>query len=333
MACADPSEAVGLLEESLSVWRELGNEVAAARVEFAIGRVSNDRARSERARRKLRAAGVREQASGAAGLLASLSPEEPEPVRVRTLGSFALLREGQPIPVGEWQSRKARDLLKILVARRGRAAPRDYLIDALWPGEDPTGLGNRLSIALSILRSVLDPERRFGRDQFVSGGTTGVALRRDALPVDVEEFLVDADAGLQVLRQGNVAEARERLLAAEAVYAGDFLEEDLYAEWAVSLREEARVAYIAVAHALAKLATDDGDLEGAARYLLRALERDPHDERAHLALVETLAQAGHHGEARRCYATYAARMDEIGVEASPYPAAPTSTRLFASVRG
>ena len=84
---------------------------------------------------------MREQAAGAAGLLGCLPPEEPEPVRVSTLGSFALLRRGQAVAVGEWQSRKARDLLKILVSRRGRTAPRDQLIEALWPGEDPTRWG------------------------------------------------------------------------------------------------------------------------------------------------------------------------------------------------
>ncbi len=262
IAHAEPAETLGLLEESLTVWRELGNDVAAARVELAIGRLGADRARSDRAWRVLRAAGVREHAAGAAGLLGALAPEGPEPVRVRTLGSFALLRQGEAVPVGEWQSRKARDLLKLLVARRGRATPREFLIDALWPGEEPAKLGNRLSVALSLLRSALDPERRFGSDRFVSGGTTGVALRVDELPVDVEEFLADADAGLTLLREGDHGAARERLLAAEAAYAGDFLEEDAYADWAVPLREEARVAYIAVAHALAQLATDAGDLDG-----------------------------------------------------------------------
>ena len=267
---------------------------------------------------------MREQAAGAAGILSCLPPEEPDPARIRTLGSFALLRDGQPVPLGEWQSRKARDLLKILVARRGRAAPRDYLMDALWPGEDPTRLGNRLSVALSLVRSVLDPEKRFDPDHYVSGGKSGVALRSEALPTDVEEFLADADAGLRLLREGSHDEARERLLAAEAAYAGDFLEEDAYEEWAAMLREEARVAYVAVAHALALLAAADADLDDSVRYLLRVLERDPYDERAYIELMGTLARAGRHGEARRCYATYAARMEEIGVEATPYPSPDSS---------
>jgi len=37
-----------------------------------------------------------------------------------------------------------------------------------------------------------------------------------------------------------------------------------------------------------------------------------------LELVELLANAGRHGDARR-YRQYAAAMDEIGVEAKPFP--------------
>jgi DNA-binding SARP family transcriptional activator len=224
------------------------------------------------------------------------------------------------VPVGEWKARKTRDLLKILVTRRGRAAPRDYLMEALWPGEDPTALGNRLSVALSHLRSVLDPDKRCDQDHYVTGGRAGITLRLDALPVDVEEFLTDAEEGLRRLRDGEIEQARERLLAAEAAYAGEFLEEDAYEEWTTMLREEARVSYVAVSHGLAELITAEGRLDDAARYLLRVLERDPYDERTHLELVRTLARAGHHGESRRCYAAYAARMEEIGVEATPYPA-------------
>jgi DNA-binding SARP family transcriptional activator len=319
MASSDPAGSIGRLDEALTVWRGVGNEVAVARVELAIARLEGDHARAERARRRLRTTGVRDQAAAAAGLLSVLPAEQAEPVRVGTLGSFGVLRDGQPVQLGEWKSRKARDLLKILVARRGRSAPRDYLMDALWPGQDPARLGNRLSVALSLLRGVLDPERRFGPEHYVVGGKVGVALRLDVLPVDVEEFLADAEAGLRLLREGIADEARERLLAAEGAYAGDFLEEDAYEEWAAVLREEARVVYVAVAHALAELASGEGNLDGSARYLLRVLERDPYDEKAHLALVTTLARAGHHGEARRCYGAYASRMAEIGVEAAPYP--------------
>jgi DNA-binding SARP family transcriptional activator len=119
---------------------------------------------------------------------------------------------------------------------------------------------------------------------------------------------------------GRPAEAHARLLAAEAAYAGDLLEEDLYEDWAAGAREEARDAYVRVARNLAADAAAAGDHDGAVRFLLRVLERDAYDEEAHLALVVALVEAGRHGEARRAFRTYRARMDEIGVEPAAFPA-------------
>jgi DNA-binding SARP family transcriptional activator len=131
--------------------------------------------------------------------------------------------------------------------------------------------------------------------------------------VDVEDFLADAETGLD---QGS----RQLLADAEAAYAGDFLEE-VYDDWAVSLREEARARYIAVGRALAEDAARADDHDAAAGYLLRVLERDRFDERAHLELVRALSASGRHGDARRHYRAYVARMEEIGVEPAPFPGA------------
>jgi DNA-binding SARP family transcriptional activator len=55
------------------------------------------------------------------------------------------------------------------------------------------------------------------------------------------------------------------------------------------------------------------------RFLLRVLERDAYDEEAHLALAAAYSDAGRHGEARRAFRAYRARMDEIGVEPASFP--------------
>jgi len=110
------------------------------------------------------------------------------------------------------------------------------------------------------------------------------------------------------------------------MYAGDFLEEDAYEDWAVPLREEARATYISVVRALADDAIAGDRPELAERYLRRLLEKDGHDEGAHLALVRALAAARRHGDARRAYRAYAARMREIGVEPTSFPANDASER-------
>jgi DNA-binding SARP family transcriptional activator len=56
------------------------------------------------------------------------------------------------------------------------------------------------------------------------------------------------------------------------------------------------------------------------RLYLRILDHDPYDEDAHLGLVDVLAVAGRHGEARRRYGVYTARMEELDLEAASYPA-------------
>jgi DNA-binding SARP family transcriptional activator len=306
------------------LWRRLRNPVAATRAEYAIARLSGARHDAERAKRTLERLGVRvESAAQAAGLLMALGPEAEAPLRVQTLGRFRVLRDGEPAATSDWQSKKARDLLKIMLSRRGRATPRDVLMDALWPGDDASPVGKRLSVALSTIRAVLDPEGRFPSDHFVAGDAEAVAVDLTHIEVDVEVFLSDVSGGLAALREGRAAEALELLESAEAAYTGDYLEEDLYEDWAAPLREEARAGYVAAARALALSAAKRGDHESAVRYRLRLVQRDAHDEEAHLGLVSALIKSGRHGDARRAYRAYGARMEEIGVEPAPFtPAGP-----------
>lgn len=248
------------------------------------------------------------------------SAAERAGVAINSLGAFRVVREGGIVPLTAWQSKKARTLLKILVARRGRSTTRDFLMQALWPEENPDAVSRRLSVALATVRAVLDPEKRHPPDQFVVGDKDAVRLQLANLPIDVERFLAAAAEGLALYRDGRATEARARLLAAEYAYDGDFLEEDLYEDWAIPLRDEARTMYVSVARALADLAEESGDLDNAVRYHFRILEKDSWDEGAHLALVRTLERAGRHGEARRSYRAYVSRMQEIGVPVAPFPA-------------
>lgn len=77
--------------------------------------------------------------------------------RVRVLGVFEVISSCGVR--AEWNSRKARELLKRLVAARGAALSREVLMDALWPEESPARLGNRFSVAINVIRRALDPQR------------------------------------------------------------------------------------------------------------------------------------------------------------------------------
>jgi ATP/maltotriose-dependent transcriptional regulator MalT/DNA-binding SARP family transcriptional activator len=327
--CASaPTDQALPLEEALAIWRDLGNQVHEAEVELALARLSSGPAAqsaAERAERRLRKLGVRVSPSGPAALLRFVAPHAGVPVTLEALGGFRVRRYGVTVPHEEWRSKKARGLLKILLARRGHPTPREYLMDALWPEEDPLKVRNRFSVALSTLRAVLDPEKRFEPDHFVRADRDSVTLDLDNLVVDVEIFLHEAHSGLALRASARAEESTERLEYAESLYAGEFLEEDPYEDWAIALREEARAAYVTSTRALAEDAAAAGEHGAAGSYLLRVLERDAYDEQAHLALVSTLAVAGGHGEARRAYRRYAERMAEISVEPASFRPPPRGT--------
>jgi ATP/maltotriose-dependent transcriptional regulator MalT/DNA-binding SARP family transcriptional activator len=303
-----------LLDQALTLWREIGDPLGEIRVRTAqaalIGGAAGEQLAGE-ARQRAADAGARVLAEAAAAVAETCRKASRPALFIQTLGGFRVLRDGEPLPPAAWQSRKARDLVKILIARRGRPITREALGNLLWPDEEPEKVANRLAVALSTARSVL----RAGTGIVAEGDA--IRMDPDVLPVDVVAFLADARAGLAAA-QRNSSEAQSLLAAAESAYRGDFLEEDPYEDWAARLREEARLIYLQVVAVLAARAESGGEYALASRYCLRVLERDPYDEPAHLMLVRVLAAAGSHGEARRCYQTYVTRMREIDVDPRPF---------------
>jgi len=146
---------------------------------------------------------------------------------------------------------------------------------------------------------------------------SGVWLDQALVDVDVERFIEQADAALEAHRQRR-DDALVRLVAAEAAYTGEFLEDDPYQEWAASLAEEVRATHAALLRALVQRLRRAGELDEMARYTLRLLDKDGYDEGAHLDFVGALLDAGRHGEARRRYRTYVRAMTELGVEPKPF---------------
>ncbi|WP_128504291.1 BTAD domain-containing putative transcriptional regulator [Streptomyces inhibens] len=327
MCLADGRARQRLLDDAEALWATAQRPLAVARVAVARARLRPAPARGPvralcEATLWLRQFGVSPAAAEAAGLLNRVMADREPCVSVRVLGGFRVIRDGVPVGADEWQSKKARDLLKVLVARRGLPTSREVLIDTLWPDEDPARCANRLSVALSTVRLVLDPGRRMPQDHFITADKHVVGLAR--LRVDVQEFLAAARHAISgAQRTGSGAFAS--LAAAEELYRGDVLEDEPYAPWAAGLREEAQAVHLELLTQLAAAAAENDDRHAEAHYRLRLLERDPYDEDAHLGLVSLLTTTGRHGEARRRYLLYAAAMNEIEVTPAAFPSARRGT--------
>jgi DNA-binding SARP family transcriptional activator/tetratricopeptide (TPR) repeat protein len=316
---ADVARARALLLEALALADDLRSPLRQGRVLLALARLGDADAAgfARRAERLLRPLGARRLAEEAATLGSAARPAPA--VAIRCLGGFAVLRNGDAVPLAEWKSRKARDLVKMLIARNGGPVHRSVLLDLLWPDEPPERTSSRLSVTLSTARAVLDPAKVHPAGWFLAADNDTLGLDVDHVEVDVLRFLDVAGLALAHRKDGPSPAALDALAEAEAAYVGDAFPEDPYEDWAVSPRERARAAYTAVSRTLADDAAAAGDTATAVRCYLRVLEYDAFDEGAHLGLVTSQLAAGQQGEARRSYRTYCTRMDELGVEAAPFP--------------
>ncbi|MDI1462913.1 BTAD domain-containing putative transcriptional regulator [Catellatospora sp. KI3] len=307
----DPARARAALREAEAIWHQAGAAVEAARIAVLTGALpgtgTDERAAAAAAAQRLAAV------DAIADRLGTGATATRPQVAVRALGRFEVEVAGQVPPPSQWQSRKARDLLRILVGRRGRPVPRSELCELLWPDGEPARTGHRLSVLLNILRGVLDPDRAQPADHFLLADTAAIALNLRAADVDVEDFLDHVAHARRLVEQERLGQAREILLAADTLHRAEAFEDEPYAEWAGPLREEVRAAHLAMLRMLAHTHRAAGQPGAAVACLLRLLERDPYDERAHRSLVRTLVAGGQHGEARRAFDRYAGAMREIGV--------------------
>ena len=154
----------------------------------------------------------------------------------------------------------------------------------------------------------------------MGGDKQAVWLDLGHVELDIEAFLGAAAEGLRAAAQrGRGPGARARSRPPRRATAASSSRRTRTRTGRSALREEAQAAYISVTRLLADEAAATGDADGATRYYLRILERDAYDEAAHLGLVGALLAAGRHGEARRRYGIYSDKMDEMGVEAAPFP--------------
>jgi DNA-binding SARP family transcriptional activator len=299
------------LHEAASIWQEIGNPIRLQVNRIVQAHLFGSPFTEQLARSALRSLGVQEDAYGIAGPLHAISPRTGEhPVHVHVLGTFVLSLNGRPVTSSEWPSRKARDILKVLAGRGARGIRREALADLLWPDDaDP---GSKLSVALSQLKRVLDPDKAYGPDHFVHTDRVSIRLDMANVAVDVAEFVVAAQESLAAARAGS-DEAIEMLEAAAAMHTGEFLEEDIAEDWPADIRDEVETLGNEVIRVLAFALQNGPDPERAVPWLARLLTYDPFDESIYAALMRVLSAAGRHGEARRHHHAYVLRMREIGV--------------------
>ena len=210
------------LREAGDIWRDLGNPLRVLANEIVVAHRRRDRLTATVARDELRSLGVHDDIWRVGGPLRAVArPPGADEIRVHVLGQFGVELGGEALPASAWPSRKARDVLRVLACRGDRGIGRERLGALVWPDAD--AVGNRLSVALSHVRSVLDPGRRLTDSVVVSdGGVVRLDLRH--VSVDLVDFTDAARAALAAAKAGS-ARAVPMLEGAAAMHTGELLED------------------------------------------------------------------------------------------------------------
>ncbi len=243
----------------------------------------------------------------------SYRPLPEQKLQIFTLGRFGMAAEGGGLAIERWERKQALTLLKYLVTHLGRPVHRETLIEFFWPETDEDRALKRLKVTVHFLRQRL---RDAGIDEnIVETVDKTYVLGRDAVWVDSVAFEGCVAVGAELQRRQRWDKALHCYEEAQHLYRGDYMEEDLYAEWCAAEREQLHENYLEMLIGMADCHAARGHYAEAAQVCRTALVRDPCRESFHRTLMEYLVHLGRADWAmdqyHRCYRILA---DELGVE-------------------
>ena len=222
---------------------------------------------------------------------------------IASLGEFQLWRDLVPISNDAWPTQKCKSLFKILLSARGQLVTADQLMEWLWPDLAPTKARNNLWVAVSQARRILEPDLPpRGASSFLISTDAGyrLALGED-VQWDVTAFL-DASARAKAISSHASHEEHLAILEeARACYNGDYLVEDRYEEWALSLREELQRRYLQLLLELGECYAQVGRYEDAVTQARAVLVREVAAEPAYQALMRYAYYLGDQRTALQAY--------------------------------
>jgi ATP/maltotriose-dependent transcriptional regulator MalT/DNA-binding SARP family transcriptional activator len=208
------------------------------------------------------------------------SPAWPWPLRITTLGAFALAVDGEPLRFdGAKAPKKPLALLKALVAFGGAGVPEAALADALWPDEEADAAHDALNVALHRLRKLL-PQ-----------GAERLRLHDGRLDLDADSVWIDCRAFEQLVAEADAKVTSGAVLPVEllhralALYRGHFLATDADQPWTVSARERLRSKFGRVVAACGQALVATGRDHEALAVYKRGLETDEFDEQLYQGVM------------------------------------------------
>ncbi|MET0217013.1 MAG: BTAD domain-containing putative transcriptional regulator [Burkholderiales bacterium] len=239
-------------------------------------------------------------------------PAWPWPLRIYTLGKFAIECDGKPLRSSGKAQHKPLDLLKALIAFGGRDVNTRILTEALWPDADGDAAQGAFDATLHRLRRLL-------------GVDNAVQLKDGKLSLNENLCWVDAWTFEQACRQEEAADADRGIesIAREArlirrLYRGPFMASEDDQPWMLQSRERLRGLFRRRVTALGQVLESRYQWDQAIELFQQALDIDPIAEEMYQHLMLAQRELGRLADAldiyRRCRETLSL---SLGIRPSP----------------
>lgn len=226
-------------------------------------------------------------------------------LRFVLLGPFRAERDGAPIPSEDWPSRQTRTVLKILVDSRDHAVPADRLIDLVWQDAEGDTARNSLHAAIRTLRRILEPGlARGAASTYIRTEDSAYRFAVGNSKIDVDEHLAALRAAREHDHRGESHAALEAYARATSLYAGEYLADEPYADWAIAARERLRADHLDAVARLGQLLEREGRAEEMVAQLERGLAADHLREDLYRLLMRAHALAGRRAHALSIFDRY-----------------------------
>ncbi len=248
-------------------------------------------------------------------------------LRVYCLGLMQVYQDEKPVE--DWTSSKSKAIFKYLVTHRERPIPKEVLMELFWPDTHPDAARNNLNVAVYGLRQALRATHPsyshilFQSDCYLINPEIEIWL-------DCECFTQQFTLAQSMEQSGDLQGAVEVYTRAEALYGGDFLEEDRYEDWVVLLQHYYRDAYLQILNYLGSYFLAQEDHQACIQFTRKVVSIEPCDEEAHRRLMCCYKSLGQPHLARRQFQICKKNLKEqlgvvpseetIGVYESLYPA-------------
>jgi LuxR family maltose regulon positive regulatory protein len=244
-------------------------------------------------------------------------------LRIQTLGMFRVRLDDELLPNVVWKREKAQRLFQFLITIRlndsHQAMSKERIVAELWPTLDEERADRDFKVALNALNDALEPDRSArSLSAFIARHGLAYGLNPDSdVEIDAERFRIGLKTAARLERE-DVDAAVDTYREAIDRYAGDYLPDALYEDWASLERERLQTLYLSGAMRLAALLIQQDGYQEAIHLCQSVLMIDRYWEEAYRLMMISHARRGNRPLALRAYEQCQRALNE-GLGLQPMP--------------